>query len=163
LDATIPSSAPTRLRLPRGAFDLLGEQVCHRHPLRGVDELLFRLRQVSSEASDAAGFEPHTPVRHVDVLEHIGHRELGLLALRGLVRIRREGRDIDEPGHARISPGVGDERAAIRVPDEDRRAVDRGQASLHGGDIARERIEAVLGCHHFVALGLQRRDQPAEA
>jgi len=97
------------------------------------------------------------------VREHIGHRELGLLALRGLVGIRRQGRDIDEPGHARISPRVRDERATIGVPDEDRRAADPGQASLHGGDVARERVEAVLGCHHFVALGLQRRDQFAEA
>jgi hypothetical protein len=90
-------------------------------------------------------------------------RELGLLALRGLVGIRRQGRDIDEPGNAGIGPGVRDEGAAIGVPDEDRRALDPGQASLHGGDVARERIEAVLGCHHFVALGLQRRDHFAKA
>jgi hypothetical protein len=55
----------------------------------------------------------HATVRHLDVLKHVGPREFVLLALRGLVGIRRESRDIDEPGNARISTGMRDERAAI--------------------------------------------------
>jgi hypothetical protein len=49
------------------------------------------------------------------------------------------------------------------VPNKHRRAADPRQASLHCGNIGRERIEAVLGCHDLMALGLQRRDQFAEA
>jgi len=58
---------------------------------------------------------------------------------------------------------VRDERAAIRVPDKHYWAADPPQASLHGGDIACERVETVLGRHHLVTLGQERRDQFAEA
>jgi hypothetical protein len=40
---------------------------------------------------------------------------------------------------------------------------DPSKARLHGGDVSRERIEAVLTGHHFMALGLERWDQLAEA
>ena len=111
---------------------------------------------------DAALFEPDAPFRNLDVAEHGSRWKLVELALRGLVGIRRERRDIDQPGNAGIGPGVRNERAAIGVPDENRRTAHPSQTSLHGGDVARERVKAVLGRHYFVALGLQRRDQFAE-
>jgi hypothetical protein len=57
---------------------LLIEQVRHRHFLRCIDELLLRLRQISREARDTTGLEPHAPIRHLDVRKHIG---LGKLVL----------------------------------------------------------------------------------
>jgi hypothetical protein len=97
------------------AFDLLVEQVRHRHALRRVDEVLFRLRQVSGKAADAARLQPYSPVRHVDVLEHIGLREFVLLALQRLRRQRyrrRRGFAPDEVGallgdHHGCRVGVG--------------------------------------------------------
>jgi hypothetical protein len=38
---------PARLRLPSGSFNLLPEEVGHRHHLRRPDQLLFLLGQVS--------------------------------------------------------------------------------------------------------------------
>src|SRR5215469_18199416 len=113
-----------RLCLPRRIFDLLIEQVRYRRTLCCIHQLLLRLGQVSREVLDAALFEPHAPVRHFDVRKHRGRWELVKLALRGLVGIRREGRDIDEPGHTWIGAGMRDERPTIGVADEDRRAAD---------------------------------------
>jgi hypothetical protein len=96
------NNVPARLDLPCGAFDLLVEQVRHRHALSDVDELLLCLRQISCEAADAAGLQPYTPVRHIDMLEHLGLREFVLLALRGLVRVWRESRNADQSSHAGI-------------------------------------------------------------
>ena len=95
--------------------------------------------------------------------EDISRGKLALLALRGLVGVRRERRDVHQRGNARIGPGVRDERAAIGVPDKHHWAADPPQASRHGGDVARERVETVLRSHHLVTLGQQRRDQFAEA
>jgi hypothetical protein len=49
------------------------------------------------------------------------------------------------------------------VSDENDWAGDPGETSLHGGNIGCERVETVLRRHYFVALGLKRRDQFAEA
>src|SRR5215469_4828282 len=84
---------PARLCLPRRTFDLLIEQVRHRRPLCRMHQLLLRLGQVSRKVRHAALFEPHATIRHLDVREHGGSRELVKQALRGLVGIRREGRD----------------------------------------------------------------------
>ena len=84
----------------------------------------------------------------------VGSRKLGQLALGGLVCIRRESRDIDKPGHAWVGAGVRDQRAAIGVPDEKDRAADPGKTRLNGSDVTRKRVEAMLGGHHFMAIGL---------
>ena len=70
---------------------------------------------------------------------------------------------MDEPGYPRIGPCLRDQCSAIRMTDEGRRARDPSKARLHGGDVSRERIDAVLTGHHFMALGLERWDQLAEA
>ena len=108
-------------------------------------------------------FEPDAPFRHVEVVEHGGRRKLAKQALRGFVGIRRERRDIDERGYPRIGPCVRDQCSAIGMTDEDRRAGDPGKARLHGGDVGREGIEAMLAGHHLMALGLERWDQLTEA
>ena len=41
------------------------------------------------------------------------------------------------------------------MTDEDHRAEDPSKACLHGGDVGREGIEAVLTGHHVMALGLE--------
>ena len=98
---------PARLRPPGGACDLLVEQVRGRHALGRPDELLLLLGQVSREAVDAVREQPDAPVRDLDVGEHVGGRELVLLALRRLVLVRGECGDVDEPGNAVVgSRGV---------------------------------------------------------
>jgi hypothetical protein len=57
---------------------------------------------------------------------------------------------------------MSDERATIGVPDKDNWARHPTEARLHGGDVGRERVEAVLGSHYCMALGLKGRDQFAE-
>lgn len=42
------------------------------------------------------------------------------------------------------------------MPDEDDRAADPPQGASHGGDVAGERVEAVLGSDHLVPFRLKR-------
>jgi hypothetical protein len=107
------NDVPAGLSLPCRAFDFLVEQVRHWHALCRVDEFLLRLGQVAAKEADAAQLQPYATVRHLDVLKHVGPREFVLLALRGLVGIWRESRDIDEPDNAWISAGMRDKCAAI--------------------------------------------------
>jgi len=58
---------PTRLRLPRRAFNFLSERVRHRCGVSCLDEFLVLLGQVSRKARDALRFEPGPAVRDFDV------------------------------------------------------------------------------------------------
>ena len=70
-------------------------------------------------------------------------------------------RDVDEPGDAIVGSRGGDDGSAVGVADEDGRAADPPERAHDRGDVALERVEAVLGGHHFVPLGLQRGDHLA--
>jgi hypothetical protein len=63
---------------------------------------LLLLREVSREAHDAFRTHPDAPVCDFDVLEHVGHGELLLLALRSFVGIGSKRGDVDEPSDAVI-------------------------------------------------------------
>jgi hypothetical protein len=73
---------PTRLRLPRGSFKLLIEQVRVWNALRRLNKFLFLLRQISREARNATRFQPDAPFCDFDVAEDVGTRKFVLLALR---------------------------------------------------------------------------------
>jgi hypothetical protein len=67
---------PARLSLPCRAFDLLREQVGHRHGLRCPDEFLLRFRQISCEIPDAVRFQPDPAISDLDVGEDVGAGKL---------------------------------------------------------------------------------------
>ncbi len=58
---------------------------------------------------DPARLQPDAPIRDLDMREHVRHRKFVLLVLRCFVRVRRECGDIDEPDHAGIDAGGGDQ------------------------------------------------------
>src|SRR6516165_9856644 len=56
-----------------------------------------------------------------------------------------------------------DDRAAVRVPNQDYGTADPLQSPSHVGDILGVRIEPVLRCDHLMSLGQKGRDEFAEA
>ena len=120
---------PARLRLPGGAPALPAEQVGGRRVVGGPDELLLCLGQVSGEAADAVRAQPDASVGDLDVGEDVRDRELVLLALRGLVGVRGQRGDVDQPGDAVVGARRRDDRSAVGVADEDGRAADPARAS----------------------------------
>jgi hypothetical protein len=63
-----------------------------------------------------------------------------------------------KPRDAIVGACGRDDRATVGVADKKRRAADSPKRALHCGDIACERVEAVLRCHHLVPVRLKRRD-----
>src|SRR2546422_225863 len=57
------NNVPARLRSPGGAFNPMVEDVRGRREVRGPDDLLLLLRQVSGEALDAFRKHPGLPLR----------------------------------------------------------------------------------------------------
>jgi hypothetical protein len=55
-----------------------------------------------------------------------------------------------------------DDSSAARMTDENSRAADPPQCSMDCRDVAFKTVETVLGCDHFVPIGLKRGDQLAE-
>src|SRR5271169_7064813 len=94
--------------------------------------------------------------------EDVRNRELLLQALRRLALIRGEGGDVDQPGDAVVGARGRDDGPAVRVAHENGRAADAPQRTGYRGDVAFERVEAVLGGHHLVPVRLKRRDHLAE-
>src|SRR5262249_2924571 len=70
-----------------------------------------------------------------------------------------EGRDVDQGGASAIRPGMGDQGAAIRVADKDHGSTDPPEAASDALYVAFERVQAMLGAHHFVPVRLQCGDQ----
>jgi hypothetical protein len=124
---------------------------------------LLVLRKISSKTLDALRTHPDSPVRYFDVLEHVGNRELLLLALRGFVRVWGKRRDVDESGDAVIGSCGRNGASAVRVADENGWAADPPERPFYRGNIVLRRVEAVLGSHDFVSLGLERRNHLAKA
>jgi hypothetical protein len=140
-----------------------GREVGVRRKLGRPDQLLLLLWQVAREARDAVGAQPDPPAVGLDVGEDVADRELVLLALRGLVLVRRERGDIDQPGDPVIGSRRGDHGSAVGVADQDGRAAHPAQRAAHGRDVTVERVEAVLAGNHLVAVRLQGGDHLAEA
>src|SRR5271154_7282187 len=86
--------------------------------------------------------------------EDVRNRELLLQALRRLALL---------PGAAVVGPPGRDDGPAVRVADENGRAAAPPQRAGDRGDVAFERVEAVLGGHHLVPVRLKRRDHLAVA
>src|SRR5580700_11046918 len=63
-----------------------------------------------------------------------------------------------QPGNAGVGTRGCDEGPAIGVSNEDRRALDPRQCAFRCGNVACQRVEAILGRDHLVPLRLQRGD-----
>src|SRR5215470_7802969 len=88
------------------------------------------------------------------------------LFLKTLCRFIRGGRKcsyIDECRHPWVRARRSDDRAAVRVPNQDYGTADPLQSPSHVGDILGVRIESVLRCDHLMSLGQKGRDEFAEA
>src|SRR5215813_9483163 len=89
--------------------------------------------------------------------------KLFLKALCRFIRVGRKGSYIDECSHPRVRARSSDDRAAVRVPNQDYGTADPLQSPSHVGDILGVRIEFVLRCDHLMSLGQKGRDEFAEA
>jgi hypothetical protein len=87
--------------------------------------------------------------------------ELFLKALCRFIRVGRKCSYIDECTHPRVHARRSDDRAAVRVPNQDYRTADPLQSPSHVGDILGVRIESVLRCDHLMSLGQKGRDESA--
>src|SRR5262249_4710441 len=83
-------------------------------------------------------------------------------ALRCFGLVGCEGRDVNQGDDSAIRPGVGDQGAAIRVADKDHGSTDSPEAASDALHVAFERVQAMLGAHHFVPVRLQCGDQLLE-
>src|SRR5262245_25768755 len=88
---------------------------------------------------------------------------LFLKALCRFIRVGRKCSYIDECSHPRVRARRSDDRAAVRVPNQDYGTADPLQSPSHVGDILGVRIESVLRCDHLMSLGQKGRDEFAEA
>src|SRR5229473_5219558 len=129
---------PVWLRLPGDARCIPGKEIGSRGIVGRPDKLLLLLREVSREAHDALRTHPDAPVRDFDVLEHVGHRELLLLALRSFVRVRRKRGDVDESGDAAISSCGRNDASTVKSQ------VSRQRPRWHGAWTAGWKTEARL-------------------
>src|SRR5215467_5323252 len=89
--------------------------------------------------------------------------ELFLKALCRFIRVGRKCSYIDECSHLLVRARRSDDRAAVRVPNQDYGTADPLQSPSHVGDILGVRIESVLRCDHLMSLGQKGRDKFAEA
>jgi hypothetical protein len=62
-------------------------------------------------------------------------REIGLLRLRTLVRVRSKRADVDQPGNAILGSRAGDDRSAIGMADQNDRAADPADSCFRNGDV----------------------------
>src|SRR5262245_3096193 len=104
---------PARLRLPGDAARVPSEQVGGGRKLGRPDDTLLRRGEIAGKALDAVAGQPEAPAGSLDEPEDVGGRELLQLPLSGLIFVRRERRDVDEPGDAVVRPRRSDHAAAV--------------------------------------------------
>src|SRR6266446_8533647 len=154
---------PARLRLPSGSPDFRLEQVGLGDALGRPNELLLLLRKISAEILRTFGTKPDTSIHDFNVVEYLGLREVGLLRLRRFIGVGSERADINQPGHAIVGPGAGDDASAVGVADEDNGAADAADGCFHQSDVLCRCVEAVLPGNTLIPLRLKGSDQLAEA
>jgi len=82
------------------------------------------LGQIAGEIIDAVRKQPDATVLDVNVGEDRCLREIGLLRLRRLVRVRSKRADVNQAGNPIVGSGAGDDGSAIGMADKDNRAAD---------------------------------------
>jgi hypothetical protein len=118
----LPNDVPAWFRFPGGSSNFCVEQVGFRNTLRRQNELLFLVGQITGEIVDTLREQPDASVLDLDVGEDRCLREIGLLRLRSLVRVRGERTDVNQGGNALVGSSPRDDTSAVRVADKDNRA-----------------------------------------
>jgi hypothetical protein len=81
-----------------------------------------------------------------------------------LADVEAERRQIDQPGDVvQLGGGLGDDRAAVGMPDKPHRPVDRTDVRRDSGRIEGETAQRVRRGDHRVPRGLQLTDHSTEA
>jgi hypothetical protein len=131
--------------------------------MRGPDEFLLMLRQITGKGRYAVWFQPNTPIGRFDMREDICGGELFLQTLCRLISIWRKRSDVNERGHTSVHPGGSDNGSSIGMTDQDYGLADSTESPLYVGDISSMRVQAVLGSDYLETFFLKCRDQLGEA
>src|SRR5260370_3504423 len=147
---------PGRLGLPGGTPDLVGKRVRWDRHLRYSHVVGLGGGTIRSEVDrEMRLVYPAGPV--AVRLECFGRLRQGLFDRRTAVTfIECKCGDVDQPGDPVISSRSRDDASTVRVPDKNSRAADPPQRTSYCGDVARERVEAILGGDHLVPFRLKR-------
>src|SRR5262249_5489531 len=140
---------PAWLGSPCRSFNLLIEQVRCRRSMRGPDEFLLMLRQITGKGRDTAWLQPNTAVCHFDMRKDVCGWKLLLQTLCRLISIWRKRSDVNESGHTSVRPGGGDDGSSIGMTDQDDGLADSTESPLYVGDISSMRVQTVLGCDYL--------------
>src|SRR5262249_33251298 len=79
------------------------------------------------------------------------------------ISVGRKRSDIDECSHPGVGARRGDDRPAVRVPNQDYGTADPLESPSYGVDVPGVRIESMLRCDHLMSLGQKGRNEFAEA
>ena len=85
--------------------------------MRGPDQPLLFLGEITCKGRDAVTFQPNASVCNLDMGKNIGCRKLLLQTLCCLVGIRGKRRDVDKRCNSRVGAGRRDDRATIGMTD----------------------------------------------
>src|SRR5262249_30983303 len=122
----------------------------------GPHELLLRLRQVSCEIGNARRTKPDALIHHFDVLEYRCLRVLVLVDECRIAVLWCKGANVNECCHALVGAGCRDDSAAIRMTNEDNRAVGPAKRCPYCGRVVRNSVEVVLRRDHLKAIGQEK-------
>src|SRR6476661_6285750 len=98
--------------------------------MRSPNQLLIRLGKVACEKLGATWKHPGTPICDLDAREDV-RRMFVELVLHSLPRIRGDRRYVDKANNAIIGAGARDGRSAVGMTDEEDRASDTVERTLH--------------------------------
>src|SRR6516162_439514 len=156
-------NVPAWLGSPCRSFNLLIEQVRCRRSMRGPDEFLLMLRQITGKGRSAVWFQPNSPIGQVDMREDSCGGKLFQQTLCRLISIWRKCSDVNESGHTSVRPGGSDDGSSIGMTDQDYGLADSAESPLYVGDISSMRVQTLLGCDYLETFFLKCRDQLGKA
>src|SRR5262249_39223957 len=115
LDGLILGShdVPAWLGSPCRSFNLLIEQVRCRRSMRGPDEFLLVLRQITGKGRYAVWFQPNTPIGQFDMREDICGGKIFFWTLCRLFRIWGKHNEVKKSGPTTVRPPGGGVRSSL--------------------------------------------------
>jgi hypothetical protein len=143
---------PARLGTPSGVLQLGAEDGHVDRHLSIAHERSVRICGVGGK-TDLELLRPDDPVAIRQRFQHeLSWRgEARVLLRRGLPSIGGKCRDVHERGHLGIHAGLGNYRAAPRMPNQNRGPILLGQGSLRGRNVIGQRDERILDDRDAIA------------
>ncbi|MNT23165.1 hypothetical protein D3C72_1585770 [compost metagenome] len=151
---------PARLRLPCGRACLVFETPSGDGFLRDGHHQCIGLAKVVTEAFlERAGIEPQEAVLVGPDMRRAGRwRLLREDAAQALALVRRERGDKDQARHVRRVARAADHCPAVRMPDQQYRAVLGSRQPGGTVDVVRQRGQWILHRRNVIAPGVKQRD-----